>query len=318
MKTKNLIALALTAACAFAAAGEPFRAFNVVPLPQAGQERQVAADCVEYVRRTGNRVCLCCMTLHPEGKPALEKPRQSFEKYRRLRDLLKGTDVELGILIQSIVGHWRRVDRDIESWARTVNIDGDSVRFCPLDPDYADYIRTIGRMCAAERPAFILGDDDIRAASPQPECFCERHRKLFCERMGRDCSPEEFRAVPSVGYGRSQLGFNACPAKPGALAAMLEMRRKNVARLNGSRVGGLIYWPYDEGGCGCTNCHPWGANGYVRLIERLHLSARAYDKVLRVARTIADLAGSEPVRGEDVFAAIRCRRLDDEESSFWI
>ncbi len=56
----------------------------------------------------------------------------------------------------------------------------------------------------------------------------------------------------------------------------------------------------------------------VRLIERMHLSARAYDKVLRVARTIADLAGSEPVRGEDVFAAIRYRRMDDEESSFWI
>ena len=96
----------------------------------------------------------------------------------------------------------------------------------------------------------------------------------FCDWAGgnqlSEDAPEEFRAVPSVGYGRSQLGFNACPAKPGALKAMLEMRRKNVARLNGARVGGLIYWPYDEGGCGCTNCHPWGANGYVGLIERLH------------------------------------------------
>lgn len=177
-----------------ALADEEFRAFNIVPLPR-GNEKQIAADCVEYVRRTGNRVCLCSMTLHPEGKPAMAKPRRNFETYRRLKEELKGTDVRLGILIQSIMGHWPRVDRDVEPWMRTVNIDGDAVRFCPLDPGFADYIRTIGKMCAAERPAFILGDDDIRASVPTAECFCERHRKLFCERMGREFSAEQFRAV---------------------------------------------------------------------------------------------------------------------------
>ena len=56
----------------------------------------------------------------------------------------------------------------------------------------------------------------------------------------------------------------------------------------------------------------------VRLIERLNLSARAYDKVLRVARTLADLAGAEAVREEDILAAIGFRKLDSEESEFWI
>ena len=55
----------------------------------------------------------------------------------------------------------------------------------------------------------------------------------------------------------------------------------------------------------------------VRLIERLNLSARAYDKVLRVARTLADLAESEAVRHEDVIEALAYRRMDDEEHSFW-
>ena len=56
----------------------------------------------------------------------------------------------------------------------------------------------------------------------------------------------------------------------------------------------------------------------VRMIERLKLSARAYDKVLRVARTIADLAGSETVREEDLQNALCYRRMDEDEHSFWI
>jgi len=55
----------------------------------------------------------------------------------------------------------------------------------------------------------------------------------------------------------------------------------------------------------------------VSLIERLNLSARAYDKVLRVARTLADLRGAEAVDNEDLMEALRFRRMDDEENSFW-
>jgi magnesium chelatase family protein len=56
----------------------------------------------------------------------------------------------------------------------------------------------------------------------------------------------------------------------------------------------------------------------VRIIERLRLSARAYDKVLRVARTLADLDGAEAVRREDLLGAISYRRLDGMGDSFWI
>ena len=55
-----------------------------------------------------------------------------------------------------------------------------------------------------------------------------------------------------------------------------------------------------------------GKDVLKQAMTELGLSARAYDKVRRIARTIADLDASEPVQLSHVAEAVSCRLLDRE------
>lgn len=178
---------------AVSAAPRSFTHYNVIPL-SAGREATAAADAVELHARTGVNLALYSLTLHPEGVPAIEKAERYVESFRAFKRALSGTPVRAGVLVQSILGHWPRVDKDKEPWTMTVDSAGKNVRFCPMDPGFSNYIARVFTLLAREKPAFIMTDDDVRGYSHKAECFCARHVALFNARRGTSYTADELRA----------------------------------------------------------------------------------------------------------------------------
>ncbi|MCQ2380682.1 MAG: hypothetical protein MJ025_07165 [Victivallaceae bacterium] len=189
---KKTVAAAVAATSMLLCAESGFRFFNIVPC-QIDQEAVAADMMAEYRDRTGNRDLLYCLSLHPEGRPAIDKVDRYIDSFCKFRDRLSGRDVRCGILVQSIIGHWPRVDKDIEPWQRSVDIDGRNVRFCVLDPRFQEYMREVGRKLAKAKPSFIMTDDDVRSYCPQLECFCPLHIAELNRRLGTKYTQQEVR-----------------------------------------------------------------------------------------------------------------------------
>ncbi|MCL2057774.1 MAG: YifB family Mg chelatase-like AAA ATPase [Oscillospiraceae bacterium] len=103
---------------------------------------------------------------------------------------------------------------------------------------------------------------------------------------------------------------------PGEPSAAIRKRVEGARDIQKERYRGLNIFTnaHLEGGMVDRFCAlDRGARSLMRAaFERMALSARAHDKILKVARTIADLDGSENIIEQHLAEAINYRRLDRE------
>ena len=115
--------------------------------------------------------------------------------------------------------------------------------------------------------------------------------------------------APAVQY--RELSSNA-PAEPSAAIRerVIRARERQSARFaSGKKTNCNARMGHSQIKKFCA-LDPSGQEMLRHAMEDLQLSARAYDRILKVARTIADLAGAESIRPEHIAEAIHYRTLD--------
>ena len=91
-------------------------------------------------------------------------------------------------------------------------------------------------------------------------------------------TPDRLRAtpLPDPTHRRGNSGNPVCPSNPEGHAYIMAQARSLCERLADVGLDFMMYWPYDEGGCACEQCLPWGSNGFLKLSRDLAQLAREY------------------------------------------
>jgi hypothetical protein len=115
---------------------------------------------------------------------------------------------------------------------------------------------------------------------------------------GFKTTPKEFLNVPvpdALGR-RGNFGVNLDPANPQAHALLLKQAKEQLELFKSVCLDAIIFWPYDEGGCGCDDCWPWGARGFPKLSKEI--SSLAREKYPEIEIVLSTWVFDTPEAGE--------------------
>ena len=114
--------------------------------------------------------------------------------------------------------------------------------------------------------------------------------------------------APSLSIGELRKDTPAEASEP-MRNRIAEARCIQQKRFHGSRIhcNGRMSQSHLKKNCRISST---SADLLQQAMEQLHLSARAYDRILKVSRTIADLADSENIETPHLLEAIQYRSLD--------
>ena len=117
-------------------------------------------------------------------------------------------------------------------------------------------------------------------------------------------SPVELRAdqtFPGTKHIRGGYGVELCPNKPEAKKLMLHWFEEEFKSFSDIEIDYVWAWPYDQGGCCCKKCTPWGANGFIIMAEEISKLAHKYwpqFKFILSTWLFDGRAGETPSEGE--------------------
>lgn len=149
------------------------------------------------------------------------------------------------------------------------------------------------------------------AGSPSRRCVCTiadivRHRA----RISGPLADRLDMTVHVPPIAPADLAVSAAGETSADVRARVEAARR-VQRARYKRLPGVFCNAHVSGRWleGHTQIDPAARTALIKAAERLGFSARGYHRVLRVARTVADLDGAEAVLQDHVAAGVRYRSL---------
>lgn len=86
-------------------------------------------------------------------------------------------------------------------------------------------------------------------------------------------SPVDLRAVP-VGSRGGCYPTDICPSKPDGMEYILKTKSDFFDWCQDIKPEYICIWPYDQGGCGCAACQPWGSNGFIKCAGSISKMAK--------------------------------------------
>ncbi|MBR6371655.1 MAG: hypothetical protein IKS20_00595, partial [Victivallales bacterium] len=148
----------------------------------------MAEEYIRFHKETGLSLLMPSMTMNPEGDTPYEKLHLFIEAFGKLKEKLQGTGIELGILVQSLIGHGWTSACPTGIFQTTVNhLNKPRGRICPLDPGFLEYCRFAISNLAKFKPALFMLDDDTRLLdNDKLECFCPLHRAKFSKHYSQE------------------------------------------------------------------------------------------------------------------------------------
>ena len=87
-------------------------------------------------------------------------------------------------------------------------------------------------------------------------------------------APAELLAENTLADGRYRerlCGFyytELCPSRREGEALLLSSFDELMSRFASVGLDYVMLWPYDQGGCTCERCYPWGSNGFYKLAKK--------------------------------------------------